>query len=99
MSEDITIGWNGTCKDHPTQPCIARPADPVEGKVFSATVVHAHCGRSMFARILEIHCATGHQYKAIDTDEIIHDPFTEAEDDITITDESWKIMKAAEEWQ
>lgn len=97
MSEtEVHIGWDGKCKDHPTTPALARPATPVEGKVFSATMVHSTCGRAMFARILEIHCAAGHQYKAVDTTEIIHDPFTEDEDLVTITDESWKIMQAHE---
>jgi len=46
----------------------------------------------MFARVLMIHCATGHQYLAIDTDEIIHDPFTEEEEINAAKDEHWKIM-------
>ncbi len=94
---DIHIGWDGKCKDHPTQPALARPAEPVEGRVFSAMLVHAHCGRTMFARVLEIHCATGHQYRAIDVNEIIHDPFTEQEEGEAIMDESWKIMRAGYE--
>ena len=92
MSSEVHIGWDGKCKDHPTTPSLARPAPPVEGKVFSASLTHARCGRTMFARVLEVHCARGHQYLAIDTDEVIHDPFTEDEDRNTITDTEWKIM-------
>lgn len=90
---DVHIGWDGTCKEHPGTPTIARPAPPVEGKIFSAMMVHAKCGRSMFARVLSIHCAMGHQYLAIDTDEIIHDPFPEEEELNAVMDESWKIMQ------
>lgn len=96
MSE-IAIGWNGKCKDHPTTPSLARPAPPVEGKIYSAQMTHARCGRVMFARVLEIYCARGHHYLAIDTDEIIHDPFTEEEDDATIVDEGWKIINTNRE--
>lgn len=75
-------------------PTIARPADPPGTmRVFSASMSHARCGRTMFGRVLQIHCAAGHQYLAIDPTEIIHDPFTEREDLEVITDESAKIMR------
>jgi len=94
---DVTIGWNGKCKDHPTFPSLARPAPPVEGRVFSAGLVHARCGRTMFARVLEIHCAKGHTYLAVDVDEMIHDPFAEEEEDAVIVDEAEKILNAGDE--
>ena len=91
---DIHIGWDGSCKDHPSTPTIARPADPPGTmRVFSAQMNHAKCGRVLFGRVLQIHCARGHQYLAIDTDELIHDPFTEREDLEIITDESAKIIR------
>lgn len=91
---EVHIGWDGRCKDHLNLPTIARPADPLGTmRVFSAAMNHAKCGRTLFARVLQIHCAAGHQYLAIDTDEVIHDPFTEREDLEIITDESSKIMR------
>ena len=92
MSDDVHIGWDGKCRIHPTTPSLARPATPVSGKIFSASMTHARCGRTMFARVLEVHCARGHTYKAIDTDEVIHDPFTEEEELHAIEDENWKRM-------
>ena len=74
MQVDVVIGWDGTCADHKGMPTLARRTEA------TLLVQHADCGRGMFGGVLRIHCATGHQYYALDLDELIHDPFSEDEE-------------------
>jgi hypothetical protein len=72
--KDVYLGWDGNCKDHREQPSISRPT---KGTVL---LEHKSCMRPIVAGILEIHCATGHTYLAINKDEWIHDPFDAVEE-------------------
>ena len=73
MSDSITIGFDGYCREHRTQTTVKKPAPPPGTmKIYTAMMQHAPCGRTMFGQVYEIHCAAGHKDLGIDVSELIH---------------------------
>jgi hypothetical protein len=74
VGSEIKLGWDGRCQMHPTQPAVARTTQ------FTADVEFVGNPRHSIGRVLEIHCATGHQYLALDRRQLIEDPFSVEEE-------------------
>lgn len=91
MKIDVTIGWDGKCAEHRSMPSLGRRTQTV------AVFEHKDCGRTLLGNVLQIHCAAGHQYYAIDLDEIIHDPFSEDEEADIWGDEGFPLPPDGEE--
>jgi hypothetical protein len=73
---DLIVGWDGKCAEHRTTPSIARPT----GRDVQVSLNKNGILSKGFVRIVEIHCATGHTYEAIDVDDdLIRDPFNSYE--------------------
>jgi hypothetical protein len=72
--KDVYLGWDGNCREHRTTPTIMRRTED------TLLLEHKSCGRPIIASVLEIHCATGHQYLAVSRDEWMHDPWDNQEE-------------------
>jgi hypothetical protein len=70
------IGWDGMCAEHRTTPSICRPT----GRDVRVDLTKNGVESKAFCRVLEIHCAAGHHYEAIDIDDdLIRDPYNSYE--------------------
>lgn len=94
MNVEITLGWDGKCAEHRTSPSLARR------RLDLAPVVGAHneCGRAVLLPLIEVHCARGHKYLAAETDEYVHDPFSEDEEAEIWGDEGFPLPPDREEF-
>lgn len=69
---NVVIGWNGRCVQD-NFPSVAKRTDV-------DIIVKDDWGNRMLVNIIQVHCATGHRYYAIDHDDMIDDPFSEDEE-------------------
>jgi hypothetical protein len=82
-SIDVRLGYDGKCAIHRTTPTIFRrtPKD-LNVELKDAPEI------TRFVNLIEVHCAAGHKYFAIDLDQVIPDPFAPEETETIIVEES-----------
>jgi hypothetical protein len=78
-SIDVRLGYDGKCAVHRTMNTIFRRTEHDLQTIRSPQDTQLH-----FVNLIEVHCAAGHQYYAIDLDQMIPDPFTPEETAATV---------------
>lgn len=73
-SIDIRLGYDGKCAIHRTTPTVFRRTNND-----LVVKLESDMGLARFVNLIVVHCAAGHQYYAIDLDQMIPDPFSEEE--------------------